>query len=102
MQSERFVHFFNGKRRICVHLPVALFPRVPGRSRHRRRTIKLGHQAVNRKSHFSTPSMTSASGSSVRTSKIEIIGSERMNRKNRKKNRPIVPTKVATSQMVGQ
>ena len=43
-----------------------------------------------------------ASGTIVRISKIEIIGSTRMNRKNSVRNSPIVPKNVIQSQRVGQ
>src|ERR1700726_4726278 len=101
MQSQGLVHFFNGERRIGFDLSISLFAHTAGGGRERRGILEFGHQAVNRRPHFSIPSTTSACGSSVRTSKIEIIGSERMNKKNRKKNRPIVPTNVAISQIVG-
>src|SRR6266545_4149897 len=43
-----------------------------------------------------------ASGTSVRISKIEIIGRNRMKRKRSARNSPIVPAKVAQSQIVGK
>ena len=46
-------------------------------------------------------SSTFASGSSVRISKIEIIGRKRMNRNSSVRNRPIVPMNVDQSQNVG-
>ena len=42
-----------------------------------------------------------ASGAIVRISKIEIIGRNRMNRKNSVTNIPIVPMNVIQSQIVG-
>ena len=45
-------------------------------------------------------SFTAASGTIVRISKIEIIGTKRMNRNSSHANRPSVPTKVAQSQTV--
>src|SRR5580704_4813688 len=62
--------------------------------------IKFRHHAVNGRPHLLSSS-TLACGSSVRTSKIEIIGSSRMKRKNRNVNSPMVPTYVAQSQRVG-
>src|SRR5579864_1471635 len=102
MQAEGFIHFFDGKRRVSLDLAISLGAHLAGSRGERGGVFELGHQTVDRSFHFSTPSTTSACGSSVRTSKIEIMGSERMNRKNRKKNRPMVPTYVATSQIVGQ
>src|SRR5208282_1700783 len=46
-------------------------------------------------------SFTLACGSSVRTSKMEIMGNRRINRKNRNVNKPMVPAKVNQSQRVG-
>src|SRR6476619_1221908 len=49
-----------------------------------------------------SPPFTFASGTSARISKIEIIGSTRMNRKNSITNSPMVPKNVIQSHRVGQ
>ena len=48
-----------------------------------------------------TYSSTSASGSIVRISKIEIIGRKRINRNSSVKKKPIVPTNMLQSHCVG-
>src|SRR5579885_2608365 len=47
-------------------------------------------------------SSTCASGTIVRISAMEIIGRKRKNRNSSARNRPIVPTKVPQSQIVGE
>src|SRR5262245_7968343 len=91
----------NRERRVGVHVPVAFLVGLPRRQHQAGWVGNLGHQAVNGRRLFgwvgahdqSAPydtsksstvgscfSLTLASGTSVRTSKIEIIGSSRTNR----------------------
>src|ERR1019366_8648974 len=91
VQVERIGQLLDGERRVGIQLAIAFFA---GRARglHQRGGIvELGHQSVDRLDKFSPSSSTLAEGSSVRTSKMEIIGSRRMKRKNRNRNRPMVP-----------
>src|SRR6476660_4271664 len=78
MEPQRLVHFFDGEGRVCFHFVVALGLHLPRCRRQCGGTLEFSQNPVDRRDHFST-SATSASGSSVRTSKIEIIGSKRMN-----------------------
>src|SRR5438552_6863164 len=66
-----------------------------------RRRIKFRHQSVDRRAG-NLHSFTFACGNRVRISKIEMAGMKRMNRKNSKVKKPIVPTKIITSHLVNQ
>src|SRR4029077_5498157 len=92
METQGLVDLFDREGRIGFDLAISFFAHQASGRGESRGVFELGHQAVDRCPHFSMPSATSASGSKVRTSKIEIMGRERMNRKKRKKNRPMVPT----------
>src|SRR5215467_7790427 len=101
MQEQRFVELVDGEWRVGVELAVALFPGGARCTHECAGTVEFGDQAVNRLGQLRTSSSsTFASGSSVRTSKMEIMGSRRMNAKNRNRNRPMVPMYVAQSQRV--
>ena len=97
VRVERIDQLVDRERRVGVHVPVAFLVRLPRRQDQARRVGELGHQAVDFRSCWrgcvgahdqSAPndtsksstvgscfSLTFASGTSVRTSKIEIIGS---------------------------
>ena len=98
VDAERVVKFLDRERRIRVDAAVALGLRAVRRRDERVRIVELGHQAVDRRQCASPPrqaslrsSSTRAAGSSVRISKIEIIGRKRRNRNSSVRNRPIVP-----------
>ena len=93
---------FDGEGRVGVHAAITCFMGAPRRGHQRLRIVELGEQTVDgRSALMRLPPCTCASGSSVRISKIEIIGKKRMNKNKRHRNRPIVPAKVAQSQNVG-
>ena len=52
-QAERFVQLLDRKRRIGVHAPVALEPRVLRRRDEGIRILELGHQAIQETSVIS-------------------------------------------------
>ena len=91
VQMERIGQLLDGERRVGIQLAIAFFA-CGARGRHQGGgSFELGHQSVDRLDQLSTSSSTLAAGSSVRTSKMEIIGRRRMKRKNRNRNRPMVP-----------
>src|SRR4051812_8081856 len=108
--AQRLGHFLDGVRGIGVHVVVA---RVVDPVRRRDQVVgrvELGHQAMDQRevmrmrlyahrgvSVYSPPRLP---GTMVRISKMEIIGRNRMNRKSRERNRPIVPRKVIQSHIV--
>ena len=105
---ERFGELLDRERCERIHAPVAGFVCVAGRSDQSGRGVELGHQAVDwraawRCHHITrrSSSLTSASGSIVRISKIEIMGRKRMKRNNSVTKSPMEPIKVAQSQIVG-
>src|SRR5438270_6582180 len=92
VQMQGVGQLFDRKRRKGVELAIAFLPRRARRIYQRGGVIKFGDQPIDRLDQRCTSSgSTRASGSSVRTSKIEIIGSRRMNRKHTNRNRPMVP-----------
>src|SRR5262245_21403349 len=101
---QRLVQFLNRYRRVRVHFPVPLVVRSTRGFDQNRRRVELGHQAVDGRPtgwfHRAVPSGF-ASGTSVRISKIEIIGRKRRNRNSSARNKPMVPTYVAQSHVVG-
>src|SRR5262249_34663013 len=64
--------------------------------------VELGHEAVDRRPPHACSSFSCSSATSVRISKMEIMGRKRMKSRKSVRNRPIVPTNSATSQRVGQ
>jgi len=98
MKSEFLSQVLDRKRRVCIH------PSIPGRARasysfkESFRLCEFGQQTVNWSVLVQSPSDF---GTSVRISKIEIIGRNRMKRKSRATNNPMVPMKVDQSQNVG-
>src|SRR5579871_1301353 len=100
VQVQQVVQLFNRKRRVGIEFAVSLLPRGARSAYQGAGIIEFGHDAVDAFGHPFTSSPTLACGSSVRTSKIEIMGSSRINRKNRNRNNPIVPQYVAQSQRV--
>src|SRR5262249_40499052 len=85
-------------------LLVAGFAHLVRRGENLGRRIELRHQAVEARNviELHAASFGRAPGSSVRISKIEIIGKKRMNRNMSDMKKPIVPTKVMTSKRVGE
>src|ERR1017187_3035845 len=105
VQVQGVAQLLNGERRIGVELPVTLFARRLGGVDQGGGVVEFGHYAIDRLDvarlgHPCESSLILACGKSVRTSKIEIIGSRRMNSMNRNRNSPIVPRYVAQSQRV--
>ena len=90
IKTNLFRQPFNGKRTIGVDLLVAGFVGALGRVHQALGRIELGHDSVNAVGlrHYS---LTSASGSRVRISKIEIAGRKRRNRNIAARNMPMVP-----------
>src|SRR3984885_13331307 len=89
---------FDGERAIGVDSLIARLVRKPGGVDQRLSRIELRHDAVDR---IALHSFTSASGSRVRISKIEISGNRRRNRNIAARNMPMVPMYVIQSQRVG-
>src|SRR5262249_44767245 len=88
--------------RVGVHVAEAGLAGGPGGGEDRLRRLELGHQPVDGGARPHRPSSRACvSGSSARISEIEIIGSTRMNSRNRTKKNPMVPKKVRKSQTVG-
>ncbi len=98
MKTDFLSQAFDGKRTVGVDLVVAGFVRALGGVDQSLRRIELRHDAVVA---FALHSFTSASGSRVRISKMEIMGSRRTNRKIAARNMPMVPMYVIQSQRVG-
>src|ERR1051326_6467494 len=91
---------FQRIRRVGIHLAITGRVGAFGRFDQLGRRLKFSHQSVNRcSSHYS---FTLACGISVRISKMEIAGISRMNIKKSRVKKPMVPTKIATSQRVNQ
>src|SRR5207247_9959394 len=131
LDAERRAQLLHRKGRVRVDALVAGLAHARGRCDQRARAVELGEQTPDRRPLHQYPSLaltqypllaltnilrsrsrvsfarahagsfTSASGRLVRISKIEIMGMKRMKRKKSVAKRPSVPTKVATSQMVG-
>ena len=106
---DRFPRLFDRVGRERVDLPVAgRVGALRGADERRsdRRTPPSGRRcagggAVRVRHQCPSDSLIFASGAIVRISKIEIIGRNRMNRKNSVRNIPIVPMNVIQSQIVG-
>src|SRR5207253_2773145 len=90
---------FNRKGTVGVDSAVTRLVGEPRRVHNRVRRIELRHHSVNLSAFHSA--FTSASGKSVRISKIEIMGSTRRNRNMQARKKPIVPMYVIQSQRVG-
>src|SRR5271166_209418 len=88
VKSHRFRQSFHWKRAVGVDLQIAGFVRTMSRIHQALGRIKFGHHSVNRSALHS---FTSASGNSVRISKIEIMGRMRTNRNMAARNMPMVP-----------
>src|SRR5215475_82999 len=102
MLTHRLGELLDRKGRVAVEGAVAGRVGLVRRSDQLVRIAELGQQAVDgRMLVHPTSSFTSASGSSVRISKMEIIGRTRTNRNSSVTNRPIVPMNVDQSQNVG-
>ena len=98
MKSQFLGKVLDGKRRKRVHLSIAGRARPSHSCKQSFRLCEFGQQAVSWSVFVQSPSDF---GTSVRISKIEIIGRNRMNRKSRARNNPMVPMKVDQSQNVG-
>src|SRR4029077_13169539 len=98
MESDGLRQALNRKRTICVNLLVARFAGAICRVHQRVDGIKFRHDSVDL---GALHSFTSASGSRVRISKIEIMGRMRTNRNMAARNMPMVPMYVIQSQRVG-
>ena len=99
MEADGLGQPFHGKRAVGVNLLVAGFAGAVRRRHQIAGRIELRHQAVDGSVFHS--GFTSASGSRVRISKIEIMGRMRRNRNMQARKKPSVPTKTAQSQRVG-
>src|SRR5205823_193076 len=88
MEPNRLCQSLHRKWAICIDSLVACFPRTISRCHQIGSGIKLGHYSIQ-----SCPfhSLTSASGSRVRISKMEIMGRIRTNRNMAARNMPMVP-----------
>src|SRR5579871_981576 len=92
VQVQRIGEFLDRKRRIGIQLPVSPGTGFLGSVYQPGGILELRHHPVNRLLHdYFASSDTLACGSKVRTSKMEIMGNKRMNRKNRNRDNPIVP-----------
>src|SRR5689334_21804491 len=100
MEVQRLAQLLDGKRRVGIELAIAFFMRRARRTDQRRGIVEFGQHTVYRFVHPCPSSSILAWGSRVRTSKIEIMGSRRMNRKNRNRKSPMVPRYVPQSQRV--
>src|SRR5207253_8707205 len=100
MHADRLVQAVNRKGRESVHLRVALVSCRLGSASQLLRAGEFGDDSVRpfddsadrHQMLFSTVGSSAigwASGTSVRISKIEIIGRKRTNRNSRNRNRPI-------------
>src|SRR5207249_1371571 len=89
MEVNRLRQRFNRKRAVGVDSAVTRLVGKPRRMHNRIRRIELRHHSVNLGALHSA--FTSASGKSVRISKIEIIGSTRRNKNMQARKNPIVP-----------
>jgi len=98
MKSQFLGKVLDGKRCVCIHLSISGRARPSHSFKERFRVGEFGQKTVNWSVFVQSPSDF---GTSVRISKIEIIGRNRMNRKSRATNNPIVPMKVDQSQNVG-
>src|SRR5437016_4144331 len=105
MMAERFRQLLDGIGRVGVDFPVSGLVHPPRRLHHLRGAFELRHQAPDgrggRLGPHACSSRTSAPGTMVRISKMEMTGMKRMNRKKSVKKRPRVPTYVDQSQKVG-
>src|SRR3954470_10114919 len=111
MESDCLRHFFDREWRIGIHVAEAGGVSLLGGFCQLDRAIELGkhsvdgvviHRSVTHKSAddircASPPLETFASGSSVRTSNIEMAGTTRRKRNINVKNSTSVPTNVAQS-----
>src|SRR5712691_11659299 len=95
--AERLRELLDGVGRVGVHLAVAGLVRLPGRLHDLRRAFELRHEAPDGRGggrlarHDACSSRTSAPGTMVRISKIEMTGMKRMKSRKSVKNRPSVP-----------
>ncbi len=99
MKADGLGQSFHRERAIGVDFLVAGFARTIGGGHQIAGRIKLDHHPVHGSALHS--GFTSASGNSVRISKIEIMGRMRTNKKMAARNIPMVPMKVIQSQRVG-
>ena len=101
VQVQRVEHVLHRVGRVGVHLAVAGRVDRLGGLHDLLRGVELGQEPVERlgAAHRSS-SAGWAAGTSVRISKIEIVGRKRMNRKNSVRNRPIVPMNIDQSKIV--
>ena len=98
MEADGFRQALDRERAIGVDLLVAGLAGAVGRIHQRIDGIEFGHDPVDL---GALHSLTSASGSRVRISKIEIMGRMRTNRNMQARKKPMVPMKVIQSHRVG-
>jgi len=98
MKSKFLGKMLDGKRCVRIHPSIAGHARPSDSFKESFRLCEFGQQTINWSVLVQSPSDF---GTSVRISKIEIMGRNRMNRKSRARNNPIVPMKVDQSQNVG-
>src|SRR5262245_5995018 len=102
MLAHRLGELLDRHRRVAIEPGVAAGVRFARSGDQFVGVAELGQEAVDRRlAVHATSSLTSASGTSVRISKIEIIGNRRTNRNNNDTKSPIVPMNVDQSQNVG-
>jgi hypothetical protein len=90
MESDFLRETFNRERAVCINFLVARFMGLARRVDQCLSRIEFGHDAVDGIALHGY-SFTSASGQSVRISKIEIAGRKRTNRNMAARNIPMVP-----------
>src|SRR5580698_8449658 len=100
VKADGFGKLFNRERAVGVDSAIAGCVRAACGVDQRLRGGELSHGAVDGK-RLHCSGFTSASGSSVRISKIEIMGRMRTNRNMHIRNMPMVPKKVMKSQRAG-
>src|SRR5208282_6572179 len=89
VESDGVGQFFHRERAEGIDLPIAGLMRVPGRRDQVLGGGELGHDSVGGNALHS--GFTSASGRSVRISKMEIMGRMRTKRNMAVRNMPMVP-----------
>src|SRR5947208_1158083 len=94
--AQGLPQLLDGVGRVGVHPAVALVAYGVGGGHDLGGSLELRHEppegGAGRGLAHAPPSRTSAPGTMVRISKIEITGMKRMKRKKRVKKRPRVPT----------
>src|SRR5215468_5043663 len=99
VRANGFSGLFQWIRRVGIHFAITRVECALGCVHQVGGVIEFRHDSVNR---FRLHSFTFDCGSSARISKIEIAGMNLMNRKNNNVKKPMVPSRVMMSHLVGQ